>query len=224
MASPSVLPPRVRSRRCTACPRRARPRDVLFVGPDERRGRVSGAHKSAGFPHSGLRDARTTRRDSRTARPRSPERARCAGASGSPEGWEADPTIEIEITNRVSGAACKPQRRRRIDPGRRPLDARARPLCTATAGAEAAHPGVRASPGVRRRGARRVPPPAPAPHRDGGGAAPERGVPRRRPGGGGDERAFIGDGDVLGTDETTRADERRTGTPSCCRRSGGRIG
>ena len=33
------------------------------------------------------------------------------------------------------------------------------------------------------------------------------------PGGGGDERAFIGDGDVLETDETSRADERRTGDP-----------
>lgn len=169
------------------------PRDVLFVGPDERRGRAVGRARIGwvsplGFPHSRRAyDARGLAPRLALGLPRGlAARGRAVRRRGGKRiSRSKSPTGSRGARDRV--AAREP---RGIDPGRRPLRVSGVTTSTTSAQPQRAqeaklHPGVRASPGVRRHaGARRVPPPAPAPRRDAPPPrAPERGVPRRRPGG-----------------------------------------
>ena len=169
------------------------PRDVLFVGPDERRGRAVGRAQIGwvsplGFPHSRRAyDARGLAPRLALGLPRGlAARGRAVRRRGGKRiSRSKSPTGSRGARDRV--AAREP---RGIDPGRRPLRVSGVTISTTSAQPQRAqeaklHPGVRASPGVRRHAcARRVPPPAPAPHRDAAASrAPERGVPRRRPGG-----------------------------------------
>lgn len=165
------------------------PRDVLFVGPDERRGRAVGRARIGwvsplGFPHSRRAyDARGLAPRLALGLPRGlAARGRAVRRRGGKRiSRSKSPTGSRGARDRV--AAREP---RGIDPGRRPLRVSLRVSAQPQRAQEAKlHPGVRASPGVRRHaGARRVPPPAPAPRRDAPPPrAPERGVPRRRPGG-----------------------------------------
>ena len=210
-----------------------RPPHETFFSWDRTNGEVgpSGAHKSAGFPHSGPRDARTTRGDSRHGSPSVSREGSLRGgerfAGGSRSGSHDRDRNHQQGPARAN--ASPPASRGGIDPGRRPLR-RARVTTSAQpqrAQEAKLHPGVRASPGVRRHaGARRVPPPAPAPHRDAAAArAPERGVPRRRPGGWrGRARVHRGRGRVGDGRNLARGRKEDGGPHRVADVAGGRIG
>lgn len=198
-----------------------RPPHETFFSWDRTNGEVgpSGAHKSAGFPHSGLRDARTTRGDSRHGSPSVSREGslrggeRFAGGLGS---GSHDRDRNHQQGPARANASPPASRGGSIRGGDR-YDARALPPLHSHSGRRKRssilgfvlllafvamlapvvyHHQHRHHIETRRRRERQ--------------SVVFRGDV---PGGGGDERAFIGDGDVLGTDETSRADERRTGDP-----------
>ena len=197
-----------------------RPPHETFFSWDRTNGEVgpSGAHKSAGFPHSGLRDARTTRGDSRHGSP-------SVSREGSLRGGE-----------RFAGGLGSGSHDRDRNHQQGPARANASPASRGGSIRGGDRYDARALPPLHSHSGRRkrssvlgfvlllafVAMLAPVVYHHQHRHHIETRRRRERqsvvfrgdvPGGGGDERAFIGDGDVLGTDETSRADERRTGDP-----------
>ena len=197
-----------------------RPPHETFFSWDRTNGEVgpSGAHKSGGFPHSGLRDARTTRGDSRHGSP-------SVSREGSLRGGE-----------RFVGGVGSGHHERNHHQGhpRAPSPPASLPRGGSIRGGDRHSaqvlPPLHSHSGRRKRSSTlgfvlllafvAMLAPVVYHHQHRHHIETRRRRERQSvvfrgdvPGGGGDERAFIGDGDVLETDETSRADERRTGDP-----------